>query len=228
MIGVTLTLASWSSEGSSEVIDSVQRVKDQWAEVFYLRPGDGQAASLEALLPQVQTLMARYPKAAEPLILGALVRCALAGAEGGLSALDQVKQAKELLIRAINLDPLAMEGSAYVILGNLYFRLPGWPISFGDDDLARMNLEIALKAFPNAMDTNYCYGDFLLEQGDYLHALPYLEKAEAAPVRPASRLSDLQLKQELKQILRQAREGHTEAGGFFSRFLSRLRSEPVR
>lgn len=228
MLGVTLTLASWSSEGSSEVIDAVQRVKDQWAEIFYLRPGKGQAASLEALLPQVQTLMARYPKAAEPLILGALVRCALAGAEGGLSALDQVKQAKELLIRAINLDPLAMEGSAYVILGNLYFRLPGWPISFGDDDLARLNLEIALKAFPDAMDTNYFYGDFLLEQGDYLHALPYLEKAEAAPVRPASRLSDLQLKQELKQTLRQAREGHTEAGGFFSRFLSRLRSEPAR
>jgi tetratricopeptide (TPR) repeat protein len=154
----------------------------------------------------------------------ALVLCAQAGSDGGLGALSKVRDAREVLQRAIGLDPLAMEGSAYVMLGNLYYRLPGWPLSFGDDHLARQYLETALRHFPNELDTNYFYGDFLLDQGQFEQALIYLEKAENAPVRPDSRLSDLKLKQELKPALKDAREKNTARASFFSRFLSSLKN----
>ncbi len=139
---------------------------------------------------------------------------------GGFGALGYVQQARETLLKAITLDAQAIPGSALVILGNLYYRLPGWPLSFGDDDQARKYLETALKLFPDELDTNYFFGDFLLEQGDFTNALHYLEKAEKATVRPDSRLSDLKLKQELKQALKDARDGNTVRSGFFSRFLS--------
>lgn len=208
----------------SDAQQAVQSLKEQWAEVFYLMPADQQGPKLEQFLIQAKALVERYPKAAEPLLMEALVLCSQAGSQGGLAALSRVREARDVLTRAISLDPLAMEGSAFVMLGNLYYRLPGWPLSFGDDHLARQYLETALRHFPNELDTNYFYGDFLLDQGQFEQALIYLEKAEKAPVRADSRLSDLKLKQELKPALKDAREKNTARASFFSRFLSSLKN----
>jgi tetratricopeptide (TPR) repeat protein len=203
---------------------AVQQLKDEWSEVFYRMPPKQQGPKLDVFLARARDLVQRYPQAAEPLLMEALVLCSQAGSNGGLGALSKVKEAREALKRAINLDPLAMEGSAYVILGNLYYRLPGWPLSFGDDKLARLYLETALNHFPNELDTNYFYGDFLLEQGEFDKALIYLEKAEKAPVREDSRLSDLKLKQELALALKDARERNASRASFFSRFLASLKN----
>jgi Tfp pilus assembly protein PilF len=112
-----------------------------------------------------------------------------------------------------------MDASAYVTLGNLYHRVPPWPISYGDDEIAKHYLEMALMLYPNAVDTNYFYGDFLLDDGEYEKALPYLEKAEKAPVRSYAYLSDLQLKKELVQALKDAREQNDDRANFFTRFI---------
>lgn len=208
----------------SDAQQAVQSLKEQWAEVFYLMPADQQGPKLDQFLTRAKALVERYPKAAEPLLMEALVLCSQAGSQGGLAALSRVREARDVLTRAISLDPLAMEGSAFVMLGNLYYRLPGWPLSFGDDHLARQYLETALRHFPNELDTNYFYGDFLLDQGQFEQALIYLEKAEKAPVRADSRLSDLKLKQELKPALKDAREKNTARASFFSRFLSSLKN----
>ena len=209
--------------GESVAMEAVQPIKDRWATVFYGPPDAGQKQALEAFLAPSEALIRRYPKSAEPLIFKALVLCSLAGAEGGFGALRRVSQARETLLRALDLDPLAMEGSAYVILGNLYYRLPGWPLSFGDDEVAHRYLEIAARYFPDNLDTNYFLGDFYLEQGEFDRALTYLEKAEKASVRPLSQLSDLKLKAELPRELADARHKNKDRTGFFNRFLSTLK-----
>lgn len=217
-----------STATESTVQQAVQVIRNEWEQVFYQMPADQQGPRLEALLARSKRLVQHHPKAAEPLIMEALVFCAMAGHDGGFSALGYVKQARESLLQAIKLDPHAMEGSALVILGNLYYRLPGWPISFGDDDRAREYLQMALKLFPDRLDTNYFYGDFLLEQGDFKNALTYLERAEKAAVRPDSQQSDIKLKQELNQALQDARERNAARASFFSRFLSSFSKEPSR
>jgi len=227
LTGIALALAFGSSSvmaTDSQAQAAVQPLKDEWAEVFYRMPTKQQATQLEVFLTRARELVKRYPQAAEPLLMEALVLCSQAGVDGGLGALGKVKAAREVLNRAISLDPLAMEGSAYVMLGNLYYRLPGWPLSFGDDNLARQYLETALRHYPNELDTNYFYGDFLLEQGEFDKALVFLEKADKAPVRADARLSDLKLKQELGQALKDAREKNTRRASFFSRFLAALKN----
>jgi tetratricopeptide (TPR) repeat protein len=220
ILWVLLILAPGLGMGAEPAArQAVQRIEEEWAEIFYRLPLAAQAKKLAPLLPRLQALAHHYPVAAEPLVMEALVLCALAAADTGLGSLGRVERARALLVKSLALDPLAMEGSAHVTLGNLYYRLPGWPIAFGDDELARQHLETALKLFPEGLDTNYFYGDFLLEQDEFTQALPYLEKAEKAPIRPTSRLSDLQLKQELKQALKDAREENTERSNFFSRLL---------
>jgi tetratricopeptide (TPR) repeat protein len=225
LIGVVLALALATPPvmaSDTHALAAVQPLKDEWAEVFYGLPAKQQGPKLEVFLSRAQQLVQRFPQAAEPLLIEALVLCAQAGSDGGLGALSKVRDARAVLQQAIALDPLAMEASAYVMLGNLYYRLPGWPLSFGDNKLARQYLETALKYFPNEVDTNYFYGDFLLEQGEFDKALTYLERAEKAPIREDERLSDIKLKQELGQALKDARERNGNRANFFSRFLSAL------
>jgi tetratricopeptide (TPR) repeat protein len=201
------------------VQELIQPLEDEWAEIFYRLPEDQQAEKFEELLPRVRAVAARYPGQAEPLVMEAIVLCTYAAAEFGLSSLRKVERARELLLKAIAINPRAMDGTAYLTLGNLYYRLPGWPISYGDEDLGRQYLETALKLFPDALDTNYFYGDFLLNQGEFQQALPYLEKAERAAVRPGTRLSDLKLKDELRKALQAAREQDDDRADFFTQLM---------
>lgn len=200
----------------------IQEVKDEWESAFYTLPQDQQEPILKTLSMKAETLIQRYPDLAEPYLVAALIQCSLAASEGGFSALGRVKKARQFVQQSMAKNPIAMDGSGYVILGNLYYRLPGWPLSFGDNKLARSYLETAIRLFPDELDTNYFYGDFLLDEGDAVAALPYLEKADKAPVRELSRLSDMKLKEELKVSLKNAREGKGETQGFYNQFLNAI------
>lgn len=201
------------------VEEHVQILEDEWAEIFYRLPSKLQAAKFEALLPRVRELKVHHPNRAEPLILEAVVLCTLAAADWGLSSLSRITEARELLVKSIDFDPKAMHASAFITLGNLYHRLPGWPFSFGDDKLALQYLQSAHRLFPNSLDSNYFLGDFWLHEGEFDKALPYLEKADQAPIRAAQRLSDEKLKEELSVALASARQRKTAHTDFFSDLL---------
>ena len=200
----------------------IQEVKDEWETTFYTLPQDQQEPILKTLSMKADTLIQQYPDAAEAYLVAGLIQCSLAANEGGFSALGRVKKARQFVLQAMDKNPLAMDGSGYVILGNLYYRLPGWPISFGDNKVARSYLETAIRLYPEGLDANYFYGDFLLDEGNPAAALPYLEKADRAPVRALSRLSDLKLKEELKVSIKSAREGKGESQGFYNQFLNAI------
>ncbi len=218
-LALAIAVPNLGQPADPHVHQLVERLHDEWADIFYRLPEDAQAEKFKALLPRIHALAERHPQEAEPLVLEAILLCTYAAAEFGLGALDKVERARELLVKSIGLDPKALEASAYITLGNLYYRLPGWPISYGDEDQARQYLEAALKLFPDTLDANYFYGDFLLGQGDFKNALHYLEKADQAPIRPHARLPDLKLKGELKQALKDARERNEDRADFFSGLL---------
>ena len=58
----------------------------------------------------------------------------------------------------------ALDGSAYTSLGTLYYKVPGFPIGFGDHKKARQLLEAALKVNPDGIDSNYFYGEYLFDE----------------------------------------------------------------
>ena len=211
-----------AATASPEALASVQQAKDAWENAFYTIPPESQEAALEPLRAQSLRLIDQYPDLAEPYILGALIECSLAANAGGFSALSHVKKARDLALKALAINPMAFEASAYVILGNLYYRLPGWPLSFGDNRIAKSYLETAVRLYPRGLDSNFFYGDFLLEESSPAAALPYLEKAEAAPIRKDSRLSDMKLKEELRVSMKLARGDKVDTQGFYNQFLNAL------
>jgi len=202
-----------------DVVALAERLDQEWAEIFYDANEAGKARRLIDLLARAEAFKAANPTWAEPRIVTAVTLCSLAGVDWGLDSLSRIDQARQLLTQAVDLDPKAMEGAAYIALGNLYWRMPGWPISFGDDARARQYLTNAVNLFPAAIDANFFMADFLIDQGEYPQAHTFLERAERAPIRASARTSDTRLKEEMVEARRVITEKGRSRPGFFSRLL---------
>jgi tetratricopeptide (TPR) repeat protein len=165
-------------------------VQQAWAVANYEKSGDARERALESLEATVSDLAARNPNRAEALIWKGIVQSTHAGAKGGLGALSLAKKARGSLEAALALDPTSLDGSAYTSLGTLYYKVPGFPLGFGDRDKAEELLRKALEINPNGIDPNFFYGELQYERGNYAEALRSLEKASNATPRPGRELAD--------------------------------------
>lgn len=177
-------------------------LQTRWAEVNYQLEGKPKVAAFEQLVSDADRLTATYPDRAEGWIWSGIVKSTLAGARGGLGALKYAKAAKVDLEKAINIDANALQGSAYASLGALYYKVPGWPLGFGDEKKAEALLKQALAINPEGIDSNYFYGDFLISEKRYNEASGYLLKARRAPPRPNRELADAGRQLEITQALK--------------------------
>ncbi|NOY61620.1 MAG: tetratricopeptide repeat protein [Gammaproteobacteria bacterium] len=207
LLTTLLLITSVSAAPAAPVTEAISDLQHQWAVINYQTEKDKQEQRFEVLADSAHEVSARYPHSAEPLVWEAIILSSYAGAKGGLGALSLVKQARELLLKAEEIDPSTLSGSIYTSLGSLYYQVPGWPLSFGDDDKARAYLEKALTINPDGIDPNYFYGDFLIEEGEYERATEVLKKALAAPQRANRPIADTGRKQEINAALLRASKG---------------------
>jgi tetratricopeptide (TPR) repeat protein len=163
--------------------EDISSLQHDWAKAYYQTPDKQKNDAFDALSARAHMLTVDNPGHPEPMIWEAIILSSSAKFSGGLSALGKAKTARDLLDKAEKIDPTALNGSIYTSLGSLYYKVPGWPIGFGDKEKAKTYLEMALKINPDGIDPNYFYGDFLLKTGDKVKAKEYLEKALAAPAR---------------------------------------------
>jgi len=166
-------------------------IQQAWAKVNYETPaGDAREQAFEALETRAEKFTQQNPARAEALIWEGIVESSYAGAKGGLGALSLAKEARGNLEAALKVNPKALDGSAYTSLGTLYYKVPGFPLGFGDHDKAGKLLKQALELNPTGIDPNYFYGELLFEQGKYGEALKYLDKAATAAPRPGRESAD--------------------------------------
>ena len=76
------------------------------------------------LLERTIKLSKQHPKNAEPIIWEAIVKATNADHQDAVSALKAIHEARDLLLKAIEINPQALSGSAYVTLGTLYYHDP--------------------------------------------------------------------------------------------------------
>ena len=153
---------------AARAAESTQSLQEDWAHIKY------QVQGKEAKLSAIQKLEARasaftkaMPGKADPLIWEAIILATEANISKSLSALPKLEKAKSLLEQSLKIDGKAMEGAAHMTLGSMYFQVPGWPVGFGDDDLAEQHLKIALKINPNGTSalTYYVTGTYYQDMG---------------------------------------------------------------
>ena len=169
-----------------------------WEVIRYQTPAAEREKRFEALAAKAHQVSESFPGRSEPLVWEGIVVSSLAGEKGGLGALGLVKQAKALYEQAIQIDGKALDGSAYNSLGVLYYKVPGWPLGFGDKAKARELLQKALAINPKGIDPNFFYGEFLVETDHADEAVTYLERALQAPPRPGRQIADTGRREEVR------------------------------
>jgi len=178
--------------------ERVSKIEATWVDTSVDKSQPQRENIFLKLTKDISNVVMSFPGQAKPLILKSAILLTMAEDASSFVALGLVKQAKVLLDKAINLDPEANEGSALVTIGVLYYKVPGWPVAFGDNDAAETYLLKALEVDPDGVASNYYYADFLLEQGKKEQAVSYLNKAVTAPIDSSNASFKIKLEQKAK------------------------------
>ncbi len=200
-----ITFCVGASFAMADEASDLHALQTRWAEIKYNTAAAEKEKAFLALIGDAEKLSAAH-QSAPFLIWEGIIRSTYAGVKGGLGALDQVKHAKKLFEQSIALQPDALNGAAYTSLGSLYYQVPGWPVGFGDDKKANEMLLKGLSYNPDGIDSNYFYGDYLLDQKQYKKAVVALEKALKAPARPGRESADAGRRAEASAALAKAQK----------------------
>jgi tetratricopeptide (TPR) repeat protein len=190
---------------AATVNDAVNELQHDWEAIRYQSPAAEREKGFEALAAKAHKASEAFPGRAEPLVWEGIIVSSWAGEKGGLGALGLVKQAKALYESAIAIDGSVLEGSAYNSLGVLYYKVPGWPVGFGDKAKAKELLTKALTLNPKGIDPNFFYGEYLVENKQPQEAVTYLERALQAPPRPGRQIADTGRREEARALLDKAK-----------------------
>lgn len=183
------------------VEDAVANLQHEWEVIKYQTANTEREKRYEALATKAHQVSESYPGRGQPLTWEGIITASWANEKGGLGALGLVKKAKALYESAIRIDGSVLDGSAYTSLGVLYYKVPGWPVSFGDKDKAHDLLQKGLTLNPKGIDPNYFYGEFLWETHHPDEALTSLERALQAAPRPGRQISDAGRREEVRALI---------------------------
>lgn len=192
---------------ADDAMKKVTLLQQEWARIKYQVGAEEKGKEMAQLSAEAAEVTKTFPDRAEPKIWQAIILSTEAGLSGGLGALSKAKDAKKLLEASLKIDPKALDGSASTSLGSLYYKVPGWPIGFGDADKAEQYLKAALAINPDGIDPNFFYGDYLIDKKEkYAEAIPFLEKALKAPDRPDRAVADAGRRDEIRTLLETAKK----------------------
>lgn len=198
---LVLSAAALPALAQTPALDAgIADIQREWAVIQYQLPEKAREDRFAALSAKAQALAEQFPQRAEPHVWAGIALSSWAGAKGGLGALGLARQAREQYENAISLDPKALQGSAQNSLGVLYFKVPGWPIGFGDDNKAEALLKEALAINPDGIDPNYFYADYLIQKNRKADAAVYLERALKAPARPGREIADAGRREDIAKL----------------------------
>ena len=198
--------AGLSTAAYADITSDVKAVNDGWAHITYeVRGSSTQTKALDRLAKQAAVVAARYPGKAEPLLWQGIIVSEQANRANFFHKLGLATRARDLIAKAYSIDPRAAGGGAALSLGVLYYKVPGSPLAWGDDDRAVKLLKQALAQDPDGLDSNYFWGDYMLSKGDKAAARTYLQRALRAPHDPSRPVWDAGRRREVQALLAQAR-----------------------
>jgi tetratricopeptide (TPR) repeat protein len=191
----------WQGASADDLANDISDLEHGWAVAYYQTPEAQKDAVFSQLQAKAVAVSRKYPGRAEALVWEAIITSTHAKYQGMLAAGKSAKAARDLLLAAEIINPDVLDGSVYTSLGSLYYKVPGWPLSFGNKDKARAYLEQALKRNPGGIDPNFFFGELMVELGDEELARTYLNKALAAPARPGREDADAGRRGEIEALL---------------------------
>lgn len=203
LLSMALGVATPVFASSDPAFDgALHNLEIRWETVkFTIPPGDKQTAEMEKVGAEADALLASHPNRVEARIWDGILKSEQASMASAFSALSLAKEAKALLETAAAADPVALDAGAPTSLGVLYYRVPGFPIAFGDTKKAGALLEQATVSAPNGLDAWYFYGDYLMTEGEKDKAKQAFAHALTIPENPDRPLWDKSRRLVIKEDL---------------------------
>ncbi len=192
---------SSATHAAGSLDEDVIKLRTDWAIAKFQTPKSKQIPEFEQLIQRAQALNEKNPNQPEVMLWYATILSTYSSIKGGLGVLPHVKKARALLEQVIAANGHIDNGLAYGVLGAIYARVPGWPIAFGSKEKAKQYLQQAVQISPEGSDSNFYYGDFLVDAGDYEQARKHLDIAQKAPIRKGYDIQDRGRKTEIAASL---------------------------
>lgn len=186
---------------AAPVDNAVKDLRSEWAVIKFQTPRKQQLARFEVLIKKAENYEKKFPNNPRIMTWHGTILSTYSAIKGGLGALPHIKKAKKLLETAISMNSRVEGGLAHGVLGTIYAHVPGWPIAFGNKKTARQHLETTIQMSPRGLDSNYYYGDFLINIGDYQAAKHHLDLASRAAIRKGYEVQDRGRKGEVSRSL---------------------------
>ncbi len=172
-------------QAADAAANEMRRLQTTWEAIkFGIPEGEEQTNKMNALGEDADAVAARFPDSVEIQIWDGIITSERASMASMFSALGLAKRARDILEQAYKTSPAKLDAGAPTSLGVLYYRVPRFPVGFGDKERARHLLEQAVKLAPTGLDAWYFYGDFLFEQKEYSKAAEAFRHALGLPQHP--------------------------------------------
>ena len=198
-----MTISFAADAQFDEELISIQR---EWAAANYSSArNSNRREAFEALVEHSADFAERYSSEVEAIAWDGIILSTYAGEVSAFSAMKYARAARERLHQAEAMDGTALSGGVYASLGALYSKVPGGIMGFGDDEIAEDYFKKALTIDAANIDSNYFYGEFLLDQGRADEALLYLARAIEAPVVASRPVFDAERRAEARALIDDAR-----------------------
>ena len=209
MAGVLLATARSSpilAAGNPAMNAEILRLSRDWEHIkFEIEGLNEQEKQMAALAERASAIAQKYQNQPEAVIwVGIIIseQASMASENGSpIKALRLANTARDILEGVEKIDPAADDAGAPTSLGVLYYRVPGFPLGFGDKAKARKYLLEALQNAPNGLDANYFYGDFLYTQREYAEAERVLRRALTLPAHPERPIWDQSRRLVIQELL---------------------------
>jgi tetratricopeptide (TPR) repeat protein len=210
-------MAATALAADTQFEDELLAIQREWAAANYADAAKSdRRKAFEALVAHSADFAERYPNEVDAIAWDGIILSTYAGEVSALRAMKYAKAARERLHEAETMDGSALSGGVYASLGALYSKVPGGIMGFGDDDLAEEYFKKALAVDPTNIDSNYFYGEFLLDQGKPDEALVYLARAVEAPTVASRPVFDAGRRGEARALIEAARRQTLDSFGKLS------------
>ncbi|MFG6139193.1 hypothetical protein [Halomonas sp. B23F22_10] len=186
--------------------DELFSLRSRWEHTTTAMPEARRVDALASLAAEAKTLAESHPESTEASVWRGIILASLARESGGLDALGAAKEARRVLESALERDPRGLQGSAYVTLGALYDRAPGWPVAFGDEETAERMFRRAEAIRPDGIDVHLYYAAFLEDEGRDAEALAHARRAAEGVARQGREASDAALRDEARAMVARLEE----------------------
>ncbi len=179
----------------------VHAIEAKWASIYFSAEIRDKKNAYTRLLNKTTKLAKQTLASPELMFWQATIIASRAEHQNPIEALAAIHKAQDLLIKTIKIKPDTLDGSALITLGSLYHQAPGWPIAFGDDKKAEQYLKKGLQINPQGIESNFYYGQYLLNKDQQEKAIKYFKTALNGPVRKEQEFADSSLKEKIKKIM---------------------------